>query len=437
MEAEETQRLEQAVEAVLQRIVASADAGERLARQYQVPDLSNPGHFRTVVRPNPDRALFGLVLQQAAKWPEYHAVVDAIMNVEPLRGWLAHIISAPTDDGIRNALSQSYLGRSLLSLATDYMMRVWARPNIVDEALIAHASRIYTQSLVRNERHIRYLAPVYNASVPGAQEAAEIMEGFRLVTLNDPEYCQWLDRRVHWSGTWHHPTVFIEYDGVGASVASMGQGTRTQEALQEGLYDIVVGLRMELGGDADVWDIVKFGAAFERTSEQSAWAYPVWPPRGGTPTHWSVDKADRVRETIAVAQHVRSEFPIAYRRFRALLGRGEPEDRLIDLSIALEHLLLPSLTQELSFRFALRGAWVLHPRDAEERARRFKGLKELYKARSALVHGDPLKGNATELVEGAKEILSALMRVVGRGPYTREQWRAHLERMDLGAIDAL
>ncbi|HUY14127.1 MAG TPA: hypothetical protein VMX16_10945 [Terriglobia bacterium] len=80
--------------------------------------------------------------------------------------------------------------------------------------------------------------------------------------------------------------------------------------------------------------------------------------------------------------------------------RTQIEDKILDLGIALEMLLLKDQNDnndQLSLTFRLRGSWLLADL-AEERIEIFKLLKEIYKYRSQVAHGGVLcKGNAAKI----------------------------------------
>jgi hypothetical protein len=78
---------------------------------------------------------------------------------------------------------------------------------------------------------------------------------------------------------------------------------------------------------------------------------------------------------------------VAMRRFRSACERTEIEDKLIDLVIALESLLIPHKGAEIGYRFRIRGASFL-PDRLGDIAARIKLMKELYDARSSAVHGN-------------------------------------------------
>jgi hypothetical protein len=81
---------------------------------------------------------------------------------------------------------------------------------------------------------------------------------------------------------------------------------------------------------------------------------------------------------------VHRAFDLALRRFNQSFQRGEPEDSIIDLAIALESTLLAGQKDELRFRLALRGAALL--REKHDPREVYGFLLKMYDARSAIVH---------------------------------------------------
>ena len=77
-------------------------------------------------------------------------------------------------------------------------------------------------------------------------------------------------------------------------------------------------------------------------------------------------------------------FELALRRFNQSFHRGEREDSVIDLAIALESTLLAGLKDELKYRLAMRGAALL--RDVHDPKEVHDFLLRLYDVRSAIVH---------------------------------------------------
>jgi hypothetical protein len=94
---------------------------------------------------------------------------------------------------------------------------------------------------------------------------------------------------------------------------------------------------------------------------------------------------------------------LALRRFDAAYLRLDPEDRLIDLWIAFETLLLPDASGELSYRVAMRLAQLIGQTTDEKQAA-FKAARRSYRKRSKVVHGQPAEGDLGKVVEETREL---------------------------------
>ena len=91
-------------------------------------------------------------------------------------------------------------------------------------------------------------------------------------------------------------------------------------------------------------------------------------------------------------------------RFNASYMHVRSEDELIDLCIAMESLYVGEY-QELGYKLALRGAYFLE-HDAQKCSATFKRIRQVYKARSDIVHGGRKQpANLDELVSYAQEYL--------------------------------
>jgi hypothetical protein len=100
---------------------------------------------------------------------------------------------------------------------------------------------------------------------------------------------------------------------------------------------------------------------------------------------------------------------LAIRRFDAAYLRLDPEDRLIDLWIAFEALLLPDVSGELSYRAAMRMAQLVG-RTADETRSAFKSARRSYTRRSQVVHGEPAKDDLGKVVEETRELARKAIR---------------------------
>jgi Apea-like HEPN len=94
--------------------------------------------------------------------------------------------------------------------------------------------------------------------------------------------------------------------------------------------------------------------------------------------------ASFVRGNLGGLTAVPLDYPL--RRFSQAETRENPEDRIVDLMIACESLLLPDREGELSYRMALRFAFTLG-KDGDQRRQLFDEMRAAYRVRSWIVHG--------------------------------------------------
>ena len=100
---------------------------------------------------------------------------------------------------------------------------------------------------------------------------------------------------------------------------------------------------------------------------------------------------------------------LAIRRLDAAYLRLDPEDRLIDLWIAFEALLLPDMSGELSYRAATRIAQLVGHTATEKRAA-FNSARRSYTRRSQVVHGRTAEEDLGEVVEETRELARQAIR---------------------------
>jgi hypothetical protein len=106
-----------------------------------------------------------------------------------------------------------------------------------------------------------------------------------------------------------------------------------------------------------------------------------------TDTRFDASEVQQMVRFWAVVSAANKTLRFGLRRFSFAMARSRPEDRIIDCMIAGEALFLdPANTQELRYRFALRGAWFSET-DPRERRKVFDFLRKAYDVRSAIAHG--------------------------------------------------
>jgi hypothetical protein len=138
------------------------------------------------------------------------------------------------------------------------------------------------------------------------------------------------------------------------------------------------------------------------------------------------------------------------RRFNQYYSRDLDEDKVIDLTVALEASLLFGTEDELRYKVALRGAALL--RQINDPRMTFSTLRGLYDVRSKIVHEGATLGNLTEakrfktlfsvttpgdFISGAEEIVRSVLReyvqLISTGK-TVEQINSDLEAIVLQAL---
>ena len=125
------------------------------------------------------------------------------------------------------------------------------------------------------------------------------------------------------------------------------------------------------------------------------------------------------------------------RWFNKAYSELNDDDRLAHLVFGLEQLLLKGETERsyLSFKMALRGAWLLAPPD-QSRVMTFGRLREAYSLRSKVAHGSlmrPLNDEELKLTAEIEETLRRLILIWLESPSDLNAER--LNRLTLGVAE--
>lgn len=142
----------------------------------------------------------------------------------------------------------------------------------------------------------------------------------------------------------------------------------------------------------------------------------------GNAIHLDSDGIDHYQEMFRLVKPVcdgnTKHLAPAFRRFRAAAGREIMDDKLTDLVIALESLLVPDGRKgEIRYKFGMRGGALLPERHGGPRERR-KLMQKLYDARSQVVHES--KGTAqsevTWLINRATDGFRTIFKTLAQSP---------------------
>jgi hypothetical protein len=143
----------------------------------------------------------------------------------------------------------------------------------------------------------------------------------------------------------------------------------------------------------------------------------------------------QIRARVAQLETLGASFDIVLDRYESAVTTLVPDERLIDATIGLEALLVggSGTSTEVTYRFALTGAWVL-ANAPSERPHMYRLLNELYGRRSDIVHGNlgrkrDLPPNPQEV---AVDLLRKLLLKVMDGGWSWKEWIEFRQRLVLG-----
>jgi hypothetical protein len=295
------------------------------------------------------------------------------------------------------------------------------------------AARLFADEVLKVTRdsRLRYRVTAQLSGIDiDAADSSELSVGdISVRRLSDTEQGQWIEENADppGSGTTRTgpPQVALEISVPGPRVARLrpGGGVAFQLTTAFQLHGYPVAGR----------------GATERSDPD--WVLPGVMPvpltLPGSVTTSSVLTASSFCEVVATAKLLgrynisqpRSIEDLALRRFVAGAARQDPSDAVLDFTIALEALLLPSDSDarhgELGYRFQVHGAHYLSPSAAQRHAVAGQ-LSTIYRTRSRLVHGGkyPGPGEITTAGDCARGLASrGLLRAVHEGFPTREMFR--------------
>ena len=120
-----------------------------------------------------------------------------------------------------------------------------------------------------------------------------------------------------------------------------------------------------------------------------------------------------VQGFLALSDKSRTRLAVPLRHLNRSRRQYTPEAAAIDLRTALEALLVPDRSQEITFKVSLIGAWMLG-NDHEQRKRAFDRLRKAYGLGSQAVHGCKIKGgpNAFDLIHEVQSDTAAILKMV-------------------------
>lgn len=147
----------------------------------------------------------------------------------------------------------------------------------------------------------------------------------------------------------------------------------------------------------------------------------------------NLSSAENLFASVNTAINKHKTLQLTLSRFNSSLGRSSPQDRLIDLCIALESVFQSQ--SEITFQFSLFNS-LLAETDPQKRYEIFRKLKKLYSQRSQLVHGSSDLDQAWFDEAWPSLVAIAKAAILGKVEFlvenTHEEWKTHLEHLALG-----
>jgi hypothetical protein len=146
----------------------------------------------------------------------------------------------------------------------------------------------------------------------------------------------------------------------------------------------------------------------------------------------------RTQENYALLTAAKSDSPefdlqVSLRRFNQAYSRDNLEDPVLDYTIALESCLLRRLSDELSYRFSVRGAAVAAAK--RDPVRTQSELKRIYSARSKIVHEGRMPN--ADLAELCNDLSRVILLCYLERLATGESVKAISDELDRQVIKSL
>lgn len=269
------------------------------------------------------------------------------------------------------------------------------------------AQRRETSRMADEERDFAFIAPLLNFRLDS--ESMQLADDTQIVRVMGADY-------RHLADNYHFMPEYNEISvAAGACTHAIKlqiRGTRdgivADQTNDRKLEKVLSALRLHQRGRVGTYFTL-----VRDSSGESGWLrhphirsfYPT-PPTYDLITNEAAELTqllDRLNEP----QHVKN-YDLALRRFERTYERLDPEDRLIDLWVALEAIYANDSQTELSYRISLRIAHMLS--EGEDRRDLFRSMRASYATRSAIVHGSRPKNTIADDAEATEQVVRTSLR---------------------------
>lgn len=140
---------------------------------------------------------------------------------------------------------------------------------------------------------------------------------------------------------------------------------------------------------------------------------PVLPSESTLPYLDTQEFRSLVSKYAACAEDVKRRLQIPISRFQSTTRRMGHTDRVIDLAIAFEAMLIDKYKQGVTKRLAERAAW-LYAETEDEKSWAEKEMRSFYRHRSEIMHGEEVSENVELYSTAASIFVVCLKNIIGR-----------------------
>jgi hypothetical protein len=373
-------------------------------------------------------ATMGL-LRNWESWPQFVEVLAVVRANHDLGELML------TDAGANRVAEASEawaLSAVMAQFLHDYIEAVGSQRVTWNEDVFSSLYNVFAESIQRGGYVLTLWTPLYNCDASSVQEPIELAPGISIVEPDEKT-------RLKLLPTWlldsppHNPAKYYVRAEERVPFHRFPSETRQMASGR-----VVTGVRLAVGGNAYIRDtraVPQLGSCRVMGvfgGYSVGLPPPPWPFNLDKPSVVHPEDIEAIKSLTGHVPKLNEEFPIAVTRFTSTTERSNPSDRLIDANIGLENMLLQGIRDELAFRLALRGAWLLADTPSS-RLTEYKQLQRIYRARSVVVHGSPKSASPEpEIVDAAIDSLRRVLRKAATLQATASDWKVMLDSVVFG-----
>lgn len=326
------------------------------------------------------------------------------------------------------------IGNHIVGFMLDYLDAAQDDAAFWNEMAFEALFRDYVASAERLKWSLTTWAPLLNFAAEDFHARSELVPGCDLLEPDE----RTIARLSRLSTSYELPIRLPPRHYLSSSVELPLKAIDVSHGVRGPIPDALLAIRLTVGGDVKPQQIYCIPAPGQCRLGMGMAAFSIAPTGVHSGQQRSIlrpSQASQLRKVFSALPKLRSQYPVATSRFAELPERWSAADRLVDSTIGLESLLLKEdEMQESTFKFALRGAWLLAPSDRALREKWLGRLNNVYANRSKIVHGNSkIMGKLRqEVASDSIEALRDLLNIVVDSGLDRTAWDDRLKGVVLG-----